>query len=46
MDPLGRRPLPIRPKEKIFNEWAAVLQHQDEIGRELKMQQLHENKES
>ena len=26
-----RRHLPIEQKKKVFNEWGAVLQHQDEV---------------
>ena len=30
------RPLPVHEKEEVFNEWGAVIKHQDEIDRELK----------
>jgi len=38
-----RRKLPVRPKERVIDEWAAVLRHQDEVNEEAesrkKMQQ-------
>lgn len=30
------RPLPIAERENVFNEWGAIIKHQDEIDRELK----------
>lgn len=30
------RPLPVHEKEGVFNEWGAVIKHQDEIDREMK----------
>ena len=33
------RPLPVHEKELVFNEWGAVIKHQDEIDREIKRQQ-------
>ena len=36
---LSVRPLPVHEKECVFNEWGAVLKHQDEIDREIKRQQ-------
>ena len=33
------RPLPVYEKQEVFNEWGAVLKHQDEIDREIKRQQ-------
>jgi len=31
--------MPVHQKEEVFNEWGAVLKHQDEIDREMKRQQ-------
>ena len=31
-----RRPMPVHERENVFNEWGAVIKHQDEIDRELK----------
>ena len=39
--PLKRRHLPIESKKKVFNEWGAVLQHQDELERFAKMEELN-----
>lgn len=33
------RPLPVYERENVFNEWGAVIKHQDEIDRELRRQQ-------
>ena len=33
----SRRPMPINDRENVFNEWAAVIKHQDEIDREVIM---------
>ena len=33
------RPLPIYERENVYNEWGAVIKHQDEIDKELKKQQ-------
>lgn len=33
------RHLPVHEKEEVFNEWGAVIKHQDEIDREIKRQQ-------
>lgn len=30
------RPLPVYERENVFNEWGAVIKHQDEIDRELR----------
>lgn len=35
----GLRPMPVYERENVFNEWGAVIKHQDEIDRELKRQQ-------
>ena len=40
-----KRPLPVRQKEKIFNEWGAVLAHQDEIDQEIKRKQQEQFRE-
>ena len=29
--PPEKRKLPVKPKEKVFDEWAAVIRHQDEL---------------
>ena len=31
----AKRPMPIYERENVFNEWAAVIKHQDEIDREI-----------
>lgn len=36
---LSVRPLPVYEKQEVFNEWGAVLKHQDEIDREIKRKQ-------
>lgn len=36
------RPMPVHERENVFNEWGAVIKHQDEIDREMRRQQ--ENK--
>ena len=33
------RPLSVYEKQEVFNDWGAVLKHQDEIDREIKRQQ-------
>jgi hypothetical protein len=33
------RPMPVYERENVFNEWGAVIKHQDEIDRELRRQQ-------
>ena len=40
-----RRHLPIAGKKKVFNEWAAVLQHQDEFEKKVNQQQLDQAKQ-
>lgn len=30
-----KRPMPIYERENVFNEWAAVIKHQDEIDKEM-----------
>ena len=32
-----KRHLPVFEKEKVLNEWAAVLIHQDEIDKEIRL---------
>jgi hypothetical protein len=34
----NKRVMPINPKNKVFNEWAAVLRHQDEMSYEAEKQ--------
>lgn len=34
--PNNLRPLPVHERENVFNEWGAVIKHQDEIDRELR----------
>lgn len=38
--PVKRRHLPIESKKKVFNEWGAVLRHQDELEEKVKQQEL------
>ena len=43
MTPVQNQPkrfLPVAPKEKIFNEWAAVMRHQDEMDMEAERMEL------
>ncbi len=35
-----KRHLPIRNKEKVYNEWAAVLQRQDELARQKQSEEM------
>lgn len=39
------RPLPVHERENVFNEWGAVIKHQDEIDRELRRQQEEKMRE-
>lgn len=39
-----KRFMPVMPKQGIFNEWAAVLRHQDEMEREQERQEYVMNK--
>jgi hypothetical protein len=43
--PQARRHLPVHDRENVFNEWGAVIKHQDEIDRELKKQRDHKLRE-
>lgn len=38
------RPLPIHNKEEVFNEWGAILRHQDEIDQTVQKQNLEKMK--
>lgn len=38
--PIKRRNLPIEPKKKVFNEWGAVMRHQDELEEKVRMNEL------
>lgn len=40
-----KRPLPIQQKELVYNEWGAIIQHQDEMDKALKAQDLHRQKD-
>ena len=40
-----KRHLPVFEKEKVFNEWAAVIKHQDEIDREMRLLQAQKQRE-
>jgi hypothetical protein len=40
-----KRPLPILEKDNVFNEWAAVIKHQDEIDQEMKRLQTLKRRE-
>lgn len=33
------RPMPVHERENLFNEWGAVIKHQDEIDQEMKRRQ-------
>lgn len=37
---MPRRHLPIEQKKKVFNEWGAVLRHQDEVEQRVRQDQL------
>lgn len=43
--PSNIRPLPVHDRENVFNEWGAVIKHQDEIDRELRRQQEEKHRE-
>ena len=43
--PVVRRHLPIKDKEKVFNEWAAVIKHQDETEQSRIQQEKEEIKQ-
>jgi hypothetical protein len=36
--PVRKRALPIEQKNMVYNEWAAIIQHQDEMDQALKFQ--------
>ena len=38
--PIKRRNLPIEPKKKVFNEWGAVMRHQDELEEKVRLNEL------
>ena len=38
--PQRRRHLPIEQKKKVFNEWGAVLRHQDEMEQKNRQNEL------
>ncbi|CAI2360014.1 unnamed protein product [Moneuplotes crassus] len=42
--PKNVRPLPIHNKQDVFDEWGAVLRHQDEIDQKLQQQQFEKMK--
>ena len=39
-----KRKLPVKPKEKVYDEWAAVIQHQDEVAENTKKTEIQEFK--
>lgn len=39
------RPMPVHERENVFNEWGAVIKHQDEIDQELKRLQQAKHRE-
>ena len=39
-----RRKLPVMPKEKVLDEWAAVIRHQDEIAQNKKEKEIYDAK--
>jgi hypothetical protein len=46
--PPEKRKLPVKPKEKVFDEWAAVIRHQDELEllkkeKEIQSQKIQQN---
>jgi len=43
-NPNVKRYMPVMPKKGIFNEWGAVLRHQDEMEREQERQEFQMNK--
>lgn len=45
-NPNAKRYLPVIPKKGVFNEWAAVMRHQDEMDREQERQEYALNKVS
>lgn len=45
-NPNVKRYMPVIPKKGVFNEWAAVLKHQDEMEREQERQEYALNKVS
>jgi hypothetical protein len=38
-----KRHLPIAPKQMVYNEWAAILAHQDEMDQALRKQEKIHN---
>ena len=38
--PVKRRHLPVEAKKKVFNEWGAVLRHQDELEEKVRLNEL------
>ena len=41
----ARRPLPINIRQKVFDEWGAIVKHQDEIDQEIKRLQANKRRE-
>ena len=43
-NPNAKRFMPVIPKKGVFNEWAAVWKHQDEMEKEQEKQEFALNK--
>jgi septal ring factor EnvC (AmiA/AmiB activator) len=41
----GKRHLPVAQKQMIYNEWGAVIKHQDEVDQALKMKERMDQKD-
>ena len=39
-DSVNRRHLPIEERKKVFNEWGAILRHQDEVEQRVQQDQM------
>lgn len=44
LDQKKSRPLPIHNKEEVFNEWGAILKHQDEIDQKIQQENFEKMK--
>lgn len=43
-NPEQKRYMPVLPKKGVFNEWGAILRHQDEMEKEQERQEYAMNK--
>lgn len=41
---MPKRALPIQDRNMVYNEWGAIIAHQDEMDKAFKEQELNRNK--